>query len=128
MATIERVFIGLGSNLGRREENVGAALNRIGALAGTEVVRVSRLVETAPWGVEEQPRFINAVAELRTALSPEALLDAAKAIERDLGRVPTFRWGPRLIDIDLLLYGARRMDTPELKLPHPRILERPFVR
>jgi 2-amino-4-hydroxy-6-hydroxymethyldihydropteridine diphosphokinase len=123
----ERVFIGLGSNLGEREENLRAALNRISSLEGTQVVRVSALRETPPWGVEDQPAFLNAVAEIRTALEPEALLDAVKRIEGELGRVPSFRWGPRLIDLDLLLYGTRRLETPRLTLPHPHILERPFV-
>lgn len=125
---VERVFLGLGSNLGDREENLRAALRKIAALPGTEVVRVSAFRETPPWGVAEQPDFLNAVAEVRTELSPEALLRAAQAIERELGRTPTFRWGPRRIDIDLLLYGDRRIDLPHLKLPHPHLLDRPFVR
>ena len=124
----ERIFVALGSNLGEREENLRAALNRLGELPGTVVVRVSTFRETAPWGVTEQPAFLNAVAELRSTLEPEALLAAAKAIERDLGRTPTYRWGPRLIDIDLLLYGERRMQTETLTLPHPGLLERDFVR
>lgn len=123
----ERVFVGLGSNLGEREENLRAALNGISGLADTHVVRASAFRETPPWGVEEQPAFLNAVAEIRTALEPEALLDAVKRIEGELGRVPSFRWGPRLIDLDLLLYGTRRLRTPRLTLPHPHILERPFV-
>lgn len=123
----ERIFLGLGSNLGDREAHLQAALARIRALPGTQVVRVSRFRETAPWGVEDQPAFMNAVAEVRSELGPEALLDAVKQIERELGRTPTFRWGPRLIDIDLLLYGRRRIDSPRLKVPHPEILNRPFV-
>ena len=125
---MERVFLGLGSNLGEREENLCAALNRIAGLPGTEVVRVSRFHETAPWGVTEQPAFLNAVAEVRTELEPEALLRSVKEIEREMGRVPTYRWGPRLIDIDVLVYGTRRMETAELSLPHPQLLARPFVR
>jgi 2-amino-4-hydroxy-6-hydroxymethyldihydropteridine diphosphokinase len=124
---VERVFLGLGSNLGDREENVRAALNRIARLPGTSVVRISPLVRTAPWGVEAQPEFVNAVAEIRTGLAPEALLAAVKVIERELGRVQTYRWGPRLIDIDLLIYGERRVETPALTLPHPHLLERAFV-
>ena len=127
MADDERVFLGLGSNLGRREENIGAALNRIARLPETIVLQCSRLIETPPWGVEEQPPFLNGVAEIQTDLEPQALLAAVKQVERDLGRVPTFRWGPRLIDIDILLYGQRRVETPELTLPHPHILARPFV-
>jgi len=123
----ERVFVGLGSNLAEREENLRAALNGISSLAGTRVAQVSAFRETPPWGVEDQPAFLNAVAEIRTALEPEALLEAVKRLEGELGRVPSFRWGPRLIDIDLLLYGERRLQTDRLTLPHPRILERPFV-
>lgn len=123
----ERVFLGLGSNLGEREENIRGALNRIGALPDTRVVRVSSLHETAPWGVTDQPAFLNAAAEVRTELEPEALLNAVKAIEVEVGRTPTFRWGPRLIDIDVLLFGDRTLVTERLTLPHPRILERLFV-
>jgi len=123
----ERVFLGLGSNLGDREENLRAALNRISALEGTRVVAVSAFLETPPWGVETQPAFLNAVAEIRTGLEPILLLRAVKGIEVDLGRVPSFRWGPRLIDIDLLVFGDRSLATAELTLPHPNILSRPFV-
>lgn len=123
----ERVFLGLGSNLGDREENLRAALNGISALPGTRVVRVSTFRETPPWGVTDQPAFLNAVAEVRTALEPLPLLDAVKRIEVQLGRTPTFRWGPRLIDIDLLLYGEREANEERLVLPHPQILERAFV-
>ncbi|HTE18801.1 MAG TPA: 2-amino-4-hydroxy-6-hydroxymethyldihydropteridine diphosphokinase [Armatimonadota bacterium] len=123
----ERVFLGLGSNLGDRDANLRSALQRVTELEGTHLECVSSFIETAPWGVEEQPSFLNAVAEIRTALKPRELLAAVKRIERELGRVPTYRWGPRLIDIDLLLYGERVVVEPELTLPHPRILERAFV-
>jgi 2-amino-4-hydroxy-6-hydroxymethyldihydropteridine diphosphokinase len=123
----ERVFLGLGSNLGNREENLRTALERLSGLPGTEVLRVSRFIETAPWGVEDQPPFLNAAAEIRTALEPEELLDGVKRIEQEMGRVRTYHWGPRLIDIDLLLYGDRKVETPRLAVPHPHLLERPFV-
>ncbi len=123
----ERIFLGLGSNLGDREANLRAALEHIEHLPGTRVVRSSGFWETEPWGVEDQPAFLNAVTEVRSVLAPEELLDSVKQIERELGRTPTFRWGPRLIDIDLLLYGRRRVDTPQLQVPHPEILNRPFV-
>src|SRR5689334_21830232 len=123
----ERVFLGLGSNLGDREENLRAALNRIEGFEGTALVRVSSFRETPPWGVEDQPPFLNAVAEIRTSLEPDALLTAVKAIEVELGRTPTYRWGPRLIDLDLLVFGERRVTSDRLTLPHPHILERPFV-
>jgi 2-amino-4-hydroxy-6-hydroxymethyldihydropteridine diphosphokinase len=127
MAAGERVFLGLGSNLGERKENLRAALNLLSELPETSVARVSEFVETEPWGVVDQPPFLNAVAEIRTELEPEALLEALKAIEWQVGRVPTYRWGPREIDVDLLLYGERALRTGRLTLPHPSILERPFV-
>lgn len=127
MAAEERVFLGLGSNLGDREARLREAVTRIGELPETRVVAVSRFHETPPWGVEEQPPFLNAVLEARTALEPVELLAAVKAIERGMGRTPTFRWGPREIDIDLLLYGDRVLQEASLVLPHPRILERAFV-
>lgn len=127
MERSDRVFLGLGSNLGEREENLRAALERVGELPGTRVVRVSAFRETPPWGVEDQPPFLNAAAEIRTALMPEELLEAVKRIESDLGRVPTYHWGPRLIDIDLLLFGDERRNGERLTLPHPHILNRPFV-
>ena len=121
------MFLGLGSNLGERETNIREALARLEALPETSVVRVSSLVETEPWGVVDQPRFINGAAELRTELEPEALLQAVKEIEREIGREPALRWGPRIIDLDLLLFGDRQVRLPHLKLPHPHILERAFV-
>jgi 2-amino-4-hydroxy-6-hydroxymethyldihydropteridine diphosphokinase len=124
----ERVFIGLGTNLGDDlERNLRTAIRAIGALPETEVVRVSSFLSTAPWGVAEQPRFLNAVAEIRTRLEPQPLLQALKKLESDLGRVPTYRWGPRAIDFDIILYGARRVDLPGLKIPHPHYRERDFV-
>lgn len=123
----ERVFLGLGSNLGDREENIRAALERIAELPATAIVAVSGVIESEPWGVVAQPPFLNAVAEVRSGLEPATLLAAVQRIERDLGRLPTYRWGPRRIDIDLLLYGERRVAAPELTLPHPHILERRFV-
>lgn len=119
--------MGLGANLGDRRATLEAALAALARLPGTEVVAVSDLRETAPWGFEAQPPFLNAVAELRTGLAPPDLLAALREIERGLGRTPTFQWGPREIDLDLLLYGSRRLETPTLTLPHPRLLERPFV-
>jgi 2-amino-4-hydroxy-6-hydroxymethyldihydropteridine diphosphokinase len=91
------------------------------------VVRVSSFLSTEPWGATDQPRFLNAVAEIRTALAPMALLQALKQLETNLGRVPSYRWGPRLIDLDIVLYGQRVVDLPGLKIPHPRYRERDFV-
>ena len=124
----ERVFIGLGTNLGDDlERNLRNALAAIGTLPGTEVVRVSSFLTTEPWGATDQPRFLNAVAEIRTQLEPLPLLQALKRLESELGRVPTYRWGPRAIDFDIILYGERVVDIPGLRIPHPRYREREFV-
>lgn len=118
---VVRAFIGLGSNLGDRQATLEAALRRLIPL------RVSRIVETEPWGVTDQPRFLNAVAELDTGLAAEALLDRLQELERELGRTPGRRWGPRTLDLDLLLYGAESIQTPRLRVPHPEIARRRFV-
>ena len=123
----ERVFLGLGSNLGDRESYLQAALDRISLLPGTRLVKASSVIETPPWGVTEQPSFLNLVAEIRTGLEPEELLKAVKEIEAEVGRQATYRWGPREIDIDLLLFGNRTVELPQLMLPHPRLRERAFV-
>jgi 2-amino-4-hydroxy-6-hydroxymethyldihydropteridine diphosphokinase len=123
----ERVFVALGSNLGYRAANLTRALEQIAALPETYVIRNSQYVRTEPWGETDQPWFLNAVAEIKTSLEPETLLNELKRIEKALGRVPNYRWGPRLIDLDLLLYGDRRLRTERLTLPHPGILERAFV-
>lgn len=120
-----RAYVGLGTNLGERAANLQAAMERLRALG--EVRRVSSLYETDPVGYRDQPSFLNMVAALRTALSPQHLLIACKVIERELGRVSTFRYGPRLIDLDILLYDELILDTPELTIPHPRLRERAFV-
>ena len=124
----ERVFIALGTNLGADlERNLREALEGLGSLPGTGVIRVSSFLSSEPWGVTDQPRFLNAVAEIRTALEPLPLLQALKGLEHRLGRVPSFRWGPRAIDFDIILYGERAVDLPGLKIPHPRFKERDFV-
>jgi 2-amino-4-hydroxy-6-hydroxymethyldihydropteridine diphosphokinase len=116
-------YIGLGSNLGDREENLRRALERLRPLS------VSAIRETDPVGITEQPRFLNAVAKLETDLRPRELLDRLLEIERDLGRDRSEeeRWGPRTIDVDLLLYGDETIDEPGLTVPHPRLAERRFV-
>lgn len=124
----ERVFIGLGTNLGDDlERNLKEALQAIGRLPQTQVIRVSSFLSTEPWGVTDQPRFLNAVAEIRTGLEPLELLQVLKQLENELGRVPGYRWGPRTIDFDIILYGERIVDLPGLKIPHPRYREREFV-
>jgi 2-amino-4-hydroxy-6-hydroxymethyldihydropteridine diphosphokinase len=118
----------MGTNLGDDlERNLRNALEALGRLPLTEVVRVSSFLSTEPWGATDQPRFLNAVAEIRTQLEPLPLLHALKQLENDLGRVPTYRWGPRAIDFDIILYGDRVVDLPELRIPHPRYREREFV-
>ncbi len=120
-----QVFLGLGSNLGDRTDNLRRALQ---ALRQTLVVdRVSFVYDTAPMLVGDQPRFLNLACGGNTPLDPLALLWETQRIERQLGRTPGRRYGPRVIDIDLLFYDDRVVDTPDLTLPHPRIAERAFV-
>jgi 2-amino-4-hydroxy-6-hydroxymethyldihydropteridine diphosphokinase len=122
-----RVYVSLGSNLGDREGSLRDALVRLGDL-GT--LRSSSIRETEPVGVTDQPKFLNAVAQLRPdGLGPRELLERLLQIERELGRDRTQeeRWGPRTIDLDLLLYGDEVIDEPGLTLPHPRLAERRFV-
>jgi 2-amino-4-hydroxy-6-hydroxymethyldihydropteridine diphosphokinase len=122
------VYIGLGSNLGDRAATIRAALERLDADAEIELVAVSSLRETDPVGFEDQPRFLNGAAALRTELGPRELLDLMLEVERGLGRVREgARYGPRTIDLDLLLYGDAVVDEPGLTIPHPRLAERVFV-
>ena len=114
-------YIGLGSNLGDRRAMIAQALEEL------RPRRVSTIVETEPWGVVDQPRFLNCVAEIETEIAPPALLDRLLEIERELGRVRRQKWGARTIDLDLLLYGDRRIVSPILTVPHPRLHERRFV-
>jgi 2-amino-4-hydroxy-6-hydroxymethyldihydropteridine diphosphokinase len=120
-------YLGLGSNMGNRHAHLEAGIAAIGRLAGTEVRRQSSLYESKPWGPVEQPDYLNMVVEISTNLPPEELLRLCKEIEKQEGRVPTERWGPRPLDIDILLYGDRRIETERLTVPHPRMWERAFV-
>lgn len=113
--------------MGDRAANVAKALRELGAQPTIEVVRVSSLYETAPVGRKDQPDFLNAVAAVRTTLAPRDLLDRLLHVENQMGRVRNLRWGPRVIDLDLLLYGDSQVETPGLTLPHPRLRERAFV-
>ena len=117
-----RAYVGLGANLGDREATIRAAIS---ALPG--VVAVSELRETEPVGVVDQPPFLNGAVAVETELTPRQLLDTLLAIERDLGRERRERWGPRTIDLDLLLYGDATIDEPGLTVPHPRLHERRFA-
>ncbi|MEN6520473.1 MAG: 2-amino-4-hydroxy-6-hydroxymethyldihydropteridine diphosphokinase [Armatimonadota bacterium] len=122
-----RVYLGLGSNLNDRERNIGHAVELLAENPHIEVLRVSSMYETSPVGYKDQPDFINAVALIETTLSPRELLDAVQAIEELMGRKRTFRWGPRVIDIDVLLYGSETIDEEGIKIPHPMMMERRFV-
>jgi 2-amino-4-hydroxy-6-hydroxymethyldihydropteridine diphosphokinase len=123
-----RAYVGLGSNLGGREEMLCRALALLGSVDRVEVVSVSSFRETDPVGVVDQPRFVNAVAAVDTSLGARELLDALLDAERQLGRTRSGeRWGPRTVDLDLLLYGSDIVDEPGLRVPHPRIRERRFV-
>jgi len=121
--------VGLGSNLGEREATLWKALEGLGATEGIEVLAVSSFRETDPVGVVDQPRFVNAAAALETSLSPRELLERLLDVERSLGRHRAVeeRWGPRTLDLDLLLYGGESIDEPGLEVPHPRLTERAFV-
>jgi len=127
MADHERVFLGLGSNEGDVQANLLRAIEELKKLNGTTLEASSTFVETEPWGVTDQPCFLNAVIEIRTVLEPSELLSAIERIECALGRKPTYRWGPRVIDIDILVYGHRTVVTPKLVIPHPYITQRDFV-
>lgn len=120
-------YVGLGSNLGDRDEWIRAALAAMGALPDTRVTAVSSTYETEPVGVVDQPWFLNAAARVETALDPHRLLWNLRRIESALGRVRTRAQGPRTIDLDLLLYGDRVIDTPDLAVPHPGLAHRAFV-
>jgi 2-amino-4-hydroxy-6-hydroxymethyldihydropteridine diphosphokinase len=123
------VYIGLGANLGEREATLAEALRRIDAGLRTKLLQATEPIETDPVGFEDQPKFLNAVARVETTLGPHELLDFLLRIERDLGRVRGQgpRYGPRTIDLDLLLYGEETLDEPGLQVPHPRLHERRFV-
>jgi 2-amino-4-hydroxy-6-hydroxymethyldihydropteridine diphosphokinase len=122
-----RVFIGLGSNLGDREALIRAALDELARLPQTTLVRASSLYDTEPVGDTDQPNFLNAVAEIDTDLQARQLLWNLQLIEKRLGRVRTHRWGPRTIDLDLLLYGELAIEEPDLRVPHPELTRRSFV-
>lgn len=124
-----RAYVGLGANLGDREVTIRRAVELLSGEPGIEVVAVSTLRETGPVGYVEQPDFVNGAVALETQLPPQELLGRLLAVERELGRVRAAgpRFGPRTIDLDLLLYGEETVDEPGLTLPHPRLAERRFV-
>jgi 2-amino-4-hydroxy-6-hydroxymethyldihydropteridine diphosphokinase len=121
-----RVYLGLGSNVGMRARNLSAARRRL-RQKGVRILRQSHVIETEPWGVVAQPQFLNQVLEAEWIGTPRRLLAVAKQVEREGGRQPTVRWGPRVIDVDILLFGDRRIHERDLVIPHPRMAERSFV-
>lgn len=139
----EKAYLGLGSNLGRREENLAAAMQQLSEApalstsndlntctpkaAMIKVLRSSGIYETAPWGLGDQPDFLNSVIEVETLLTPAGLLERTKSVEHTLGRQPGVRYGPRLIDIDTLLFGNQVVEQADLQIPHPRLHLRAFA-
>jgi 2-amino-4-hydroxy-6-hydroxymethyldihydropteridine diphosphokinase len=128
MVKAVRAYVGLGSNLGDREANLKRAVEMLDAREGVSVVRVSSSIETEPLGGPEgQPKFVNAAAAVDTTLAPRELLRACQEIERSLGRTREVRWGPRTIDLDILLYDDWVVRESDLEIPHPRMTRRGFV-
>ncbi|MBN9242706.1 MAG: 2-amino-4-hydroxy-6-hydroxymethyldihydropteridine diphosphokinase [Mesorhizobium sp.] len=127
MAGTSTAYLSLGGNLGDPAASMSAALAMLDDDPATKVAAVSSLYRTPPWGKTDQPDFLNAAAELSTALSARALLDLCLEAEHRLKRVRGERWGPRLIDLDILMFGDSEIHEPGLDLPHPRMLERAFV-
>ena len=124
---MKKAYLGIGTNIGNRFDNLQSAVNSLNLLPTTKVTAVSRVYETDPVGYSEQDDFLNIAVEVSTDLTAEGLLGACLGIEAGFGRVRTIKNGPRVIDIDLLLYDTEICDTPMLILPHPRMLEREFV-
>jgi len=122
-----RAFVGVGANLGDAAAQVRAAIGALAALPGTRLVAASSLYRTAPLGYADQPDFVNAAVLLETALAPRALLEALQAVEARSGRARSFKDAPRVLDLDLLLYGEEVLDEPDLVVPHPRLHSRAFA-
>jgi dihydroneopterin aldolase/2-amino-4-hydroxy-6-hydroxymethyldihydropteridine diphosphokinase len=122
------VYLGLGSNLGNREENLKKAIKMIGSLKKTRVIKISNIIQTDPvGGPVRQPKFLNAALRISTEFSPAVLLKKLKNIELKLGRKKTVRYGPRVIDLDILLYDDKIIRNRDLLIPHPRMFKRDFV-
>ncbi|HHL39428.1 MAG TPA: 2-amino-4-hydroxy-6-hydroxymethyldihydropteridine diphosphokinase [Deltaproteobacteria bacterium] len=122
-----RVFLAVGSNRGARESNCRRALRELERCRAVRVVASSPFYESEPWGVKEQPSFVNAVVEVETSLDPHGLLRLLKETERRMGRKEGRRWGPRPVDLDIVLFGERIVESDELVIPHRFMHERPFV-
>jgi 2-amino-4-hydroxy-6-hydroxymethyldihydropteridine diphosphokinase len=119
--------IGLGGNVGDKRGNLDRAVERLAAVPGVRLVARSGYYRTEPWGFTEQDWFLNACVAVETTLAPQALLATCLAVEQELGRRRAERWGPRIIDLDILYLGDLTLDEPGLEVPHPRLLERAFV-
>jgi|SRR5690349_16613388 2-amino-4-hydroxy-6-hydroxymethyldihydropteridine diphosphokinase len=126
LRSAERAYVALGSNLGDRSAHLAAARAALDALPDTILVEASTVEETAPLGGKAQPAYLNQMVLLETRLTPRALLEACQAIERAEGRVRAERWGSRTIDLDIVRYGDRRVDEPDLIIPHPGLVDRDF--
>lgn len=123
-----KVYLGIGSNLGNRRKNINTAIKKLQNTKGIELIKVSSIIESKPEGGPLQNKFLNGAIEIRTKLSPFELLKQLKRIEEKLGRTPAaLKNAPRLIDLDILLYGKRKLNAPLLKIPHPRMYKREFV-
>lgn len=120
-------YLGLGSNLGDREDYLRAAIEALGKPRGTRIIATSGLYCSRPWGKLDQPDFMNMVASIETELAPRELLRECKRIEREAGRTASERWGPRVLDIDILLYDDLTLNSDTLTIPHPRLWQRQFV-
>lgn len=124
-STLKTIYLGLGSNIEPRRAHLAAAVDRLRiAFSG---LRASAVYETEPWGYTDQAAFLNMAVQIQSDLAPVALLRVVKNIEVEIGRTPTFRWGPRVIDIDILIYGQEQVALSDLQIPHPRMMERAFV-
>jgi 2-amino-4-hydroxy-6-hydroxymethyldihydropteridine diphosphokinase len=120
-------YLSIGSNMNNRSANCRNALKALDEISGVKVLSFSSLYETKPVGYEDQPNFINMAVKIETDLSPQKLLIEIKTIEKLLGRKKSFRWGPRIIDLDILFYADKILTTPDLSIPHPRMTKRGFV-
>jgi 2-amino-4-hydroxy-6-hydroxymethyldihydropteridine diphosphokinase len=120
-------YLGVGSNLGNRRKNIQKALDYLAKIKGIKIEKSSRIYETKALGGPAQRKFLNAAIKIRTSLRPQLLLVTLKKIEKDLGRKPTVRFGPRPIDLDILLYGNKIIKRKNLAIPHPRMFRREFV-
>ncbi|MBC1422921.1 2-amino-4-hydroxy-6-hydroxymethyldihydropteridine diphosphokinase [Listeria seeligeri] len=122
-----KAFLSIGTNIGERLDNLNSAVSGLAAVEQIKIINVSSVYETDAVGYEDQAAFLNIVVEIETSFAPVELLDFCLALELELGRVRLFKWGPRLIDIDILLYEDVKLDTEKLKIPHPYMKERAFV-